>query len=394
MRRPAAPPPPPARRSRRGSILIVVLVTLLFAAAALTTFLERASNDLLVEARAQEAARLRPDAYSALEVTLAVLEDFIYADGALHSPTEGWADPLAWAGWEPADGSTVTVSFEDESGKIPLIHADSTSMMTLFESWGMDQGDAQHLIDVLLQWMQQNYTPVTAVENDYEQSAIPYDPPLRAMRSYGELRAIDYARDVFYDAAGRPNQLWWRFRGDFSLFNYRAPDINGANADVLTAVGQFQPSQEQAIADYLAGRSQLSTLGRTWFQGAGDLEPVVGPEGGNIRAFSYTISALRILITVRQGDATYRLSVVVAPSSGGARTVLTTATDMQKGASNSGTGETTSASSATGAAEPTTSPTSSQTSAASTANIKFPFTILEILENDQIPAPPPPPPPS
>ena len=61
---------------RRGSIIVLVMVTLLFTAAALVTFLDKAGTDLLVEARAAQAARLRPDAYSALETTLAVLQDF------------------------------------------------------------------------------------------------------------------------------------------------------------------------------------------------------------------------------------------------------------------------------------------------------------------------------
>lgn len=88
----------PRNHSRRGSIIVLVMVTLLFTAAALVTFLDKAETDLLVDARAAQAARLRPDAYSALEVTLAVLQDFRQADGnQLRAPTEGWADPLG--GW-------------------------------------------------------------------------------------------------------------------------------------------------------------------------------------------------------------------------------------------------------------------------------------------------------
>lgn len=379
------PAPPP-----RGSILVIVMITLLFAAAALVAFLEKASNDLLVAAREQEAARLRPDAYSALEVTLAVLEDFIYADNGLHSPAEGWGDPLGWAGWQPSDGASVAVSLSDESGKIPLIHANSVVLMNLFENqWGMAQDDAQRLTDELLSWMQQNYVPVTALDNDYGQSPTPYAAPLRAMRSYGELAAIDDAKDLFYDkATGRPSALWWRFYGDFSLFNYRAPNINSANPDVLASVGQFSPDQQQAISDFLAGRSELRTLGRTWFLSATDLGALVG-SFGNVRSYAYTVSALRILITVTQGKAVYRLSAVVAPSQGGARTVETTATDVQNGSSNSGTGETNTASTATAQSMPTTSPNAAQQAAAAQVNIRFPFTILEILENDEIPTPPP-----
>jgi hypothetical protein len=69
---------------------------------------------------------------------------------------------------------------------------------------------------------------------------------------------------------------------------------------------------------------------------------------------------------------------------------------MRNGASNSGSGETGSAVSVTGQAQSVTqsaaSPTSAQTAAAATANLQYPFTILEVLENDEIPVQPPAPP--
>ena len=231
---------------KRGSILVIVLVTLLFAATALVAFLDRAGTDLLVEARASVADRLRADAYSSLEVTLAVLEDFRQADNGLHSPSEGWADPLGWAAWTPADGNSVEVSFQDESAKIPLIHADASMLANMFQAWNMQQSDAQHLADVLMAWMQQNYIPSSGLAPDYEQSATPYDPPLRPLRSFGELAAIDYARDVFYDENGRLNDKWWRFYNDFSIFDFPHPNINGANSDILAGLG---PVQRQCPAE-------------------------------------------------------------------------------------------------------------------------------------------------
>ena len=88
----------------RGSVLIVVLVTLVFATAALLLFVERASTDLLVYVRDADRMRLRQEAYSALETTLPVLVDFEEVLDGLHSPDEGWVDPLGWVGYGPGDG--------------------------------------------------------------------------------------------------------------------------------------------------------------------------------------------------------------------------------------------------------------------------------------------------
>ena len=382
---------------RRGSILVIVMVTLLFAVAALVAFLDRAGTDLLVESRVAVADRLRADAYSALEVTLAVLEDFRQADNGLHSSSEGWGDPLGWAGWAPDDGTTVEVSFQDESAKIPLIHASATILADVFQVWQMSQSDAQHLADVLLSWMQQNYIPSGGLTPDYEQSAIPFDPPLRPLRSCGELAAIDYAKDVFYDEHGQPNERWWRFRDDFSLFNFPRPNINGANSDILAGLGQFSDNAQQNISNYMNGTGTaavVSPLGKQWFNSSSDLTGVVGAEG-NAQNFGTTVSALRITLTVRDKAQRYRLCIVVAPQ-GGATTVQTTATDVKKGASSSTSGQT---STNLGLGNTTTqsnsTATNAQTAAASTANanLQYPFTILEIRENDEILTPPPPSPP-
>ena len=109
-----------ARRNQRGSVLLIVLITLVFATVAMFVFIERASNDLLVEKRSSDAANLRLEAYSALETTLAVLEDFRQVNGVLRSPSEGWGNPLEFSGYLPPEGRTVEVAFEDESGKYSL----------------------------------------------------------------------------------------------------------------------------------------------------------------------------------------------------------------------------------------------------------------------------------
>src|ERR1700685_4466369 len=209
----------------RSSVIVIVLITLVFTAAALTLFVEKAGNDLLVEVRQADAKRLRQEAFSALEVTLAVLEDFRQADNGLHSKGEGWGDPLTWAGWTPSEGRTGDISLTDESGKIPLPHADLPTLTNLFENWQMAPIDAGKLADAIIGWMQSGYIYSTALTPDYGQAQVPYAEPERPMRSFGELAAIDVAKDVFFDENGAPNGNYWRFVDDCSIFTYQQPDI-------------------------------------------------------------------------------------------------------------------------------------------------------------------------
>jgi general secretion pathway protein K len=375
---------PLSSRPLRSSVLVLVLVTLVFTAAALTAFVEKAGNDLMVEVRRSDSKRLRQEAFSALEVTLAVLEDFREADNGLHSTAEGWGDPLTWAEWTPSQGRSVDVSFRDESGKVPLAHADLTTLTNMFEAWQMAPADAEKLADAIEGWMARGYSYTTTLTPDYPDAAVPYAEPQRPMRSFTELAAIDDARDVFFDENGLPNGNYWRFVDDFSLFNFPQPNANGANADVMAAVGQYTDIQRQHISDFLNGTGQYANDGQQWLQNAAQLAAVAGL-GGNAGTFGTTIAALRINVTVHDGRSQYRVSVVVAPQ-GGATTNQTLATNATAAASNASPATT---ASITSTAQPSSTANSATASAAASQSINYPFTLLEILEDDDIPQPPP-----
>ena len=380
------PPNPPPRDPReRSSVIVLVLVSLIFTAVALTAFIEKAGNDLLVEVRQYESHRLRQEAFSALEVTIAVLEDFREADNGLHSPSEGWSDPLGWAGWSPSEGRTVDIQFQDESGKIPLARADITTLTNLFENWQMAPADAEKLADALCGWMQSGYVYTTSLTPDYQNADIPYTEPARPMRTFSELAAVDYAKDVFFDENGLPNDYYWRFVDDVSIFNYPQPDVNGANADVMAAAGQYTDAQQQHLKDYLDGAGQYAQQGQQWFLNTATVAAVAGV-GGNSTQFGTTISALRVTITVHEGHSQYRLSAVVAPQ-GGATTNQTSATNATAAASSAST---TASTSVTNTATPSTTANSATAAAAASQSINYPYTVLEMLEEDDIPQPPPP----
>lgn len=379
---------------RRASVLVIVMITLLFTAFALVAFIEKAGNDLLVEQHEAEARRLRMEAYSALEATLAVLEDFRLALNGLHSPAEGWGDPLGFAGYTPTEGRTVEVSFEDESGKISLPRADAPTLSRLFQTWELTKIDADTLADALMGWMQRGHVYSSAVSPDYEQQTPAYEAPLRPLRSFGELAAIEVVREKFYDADGRPNELWRRFAAAVSLLNYAKPNLNGAKPDALLALGQFGLSQQQNLSDYLAGNGTFTTQGPGVFQNMAEAQRITGPTG-NLGAFATTISALRINITVHDGLSQFRLAAVVTPQGGGATTVTTNATSTRAQASARSNRSATQPQTQANAGQANnrrTSASTRQTGAARSLN--YPFTLLEIRENDEIPPSPTPPPPS
>jgi general secretion pathway protein K len=232
--------------------------------------------------------------------------------------------------------------------------------------------------------MAKGYSYTTTLTPDYPDAAVPYAEPQRPMRSFTELAAIDDARDLFFDENGLPNGSYWRFVDDFSLFNYPLPNANGANADVMAAAGQYTDVQRGHIGDFLNGTGQYANDGQQWLQNAAQLAAVAGP-GGSAGAFGTTIAALRINVTVHDGRSQYRVSVVVAPQ-GGATTNQTLATNATAAATNASPSTT---ASITATAQPSSTANSATAAAAASQSINYPFTLLEILEDDDIPQPPP-----
>ncbi len=309
-----------ARNRVRGSVLVIVLITLMFAVTALFLFIEKASTDLLVHVRDADRINLRHEAYSALETTLAVLAEFKEVLGGLHSPAEGWAEPLEWGDYAPEEGREVTVRFVDESGRLPFRSMDFEMWVRLFESWGVLESDAEQWADALLGWSQEDYTPVSfdAPRNeDYERGVLGFSPPARAPYSYSELRAIDVIRDEFFDESGHPNQYYHRFADTISLLNYQTPNINAAPPGALAALGQYDDFQQEMLSDYLGGRGVYRSRGPGYFTDSGEVATILGDQA-SATGFGAEIMALRVIIEVKQGSSVYTLSVVVSPS-GGAR---------------------------------------------------------------------------
>lgn len=356
---------------------MIVLVTIVFTVIALLAFIDKASNDLLVEARDADAARLRVEAYGALETTLAVLEEFRLVTGALRSPAEGWSDPLDFAGYEPGEGRTVEIAFADESGKFSLPNTEESTLITLFKSWQLSTSDAEKLADALLGWMNKDHVPRSAgapTADDYEREAIPFQPADRPLRSFAELETIAFAREVFYDEAGQPNELWHRFVNAFSLYAYKDPSINGAAPDLLAGLGVLDASEQTRLDAYLRGLGPYQSRGVGYFKSAEEIATVVGPQSP-AAALGTEIRALRIIVTVREGRGAFRLNALVAPPGGA--TIPTSAPEVADGEETDAPGPEN-----PGRTEPVAAPTAK--------TLNYPFTLLEIRENDAMPSPPAP----
>ncbi len=343
----------------RGSVIVLVLVTLVFAALLLTRLIETGSSDLLVAMRRADRARLHDDAHAALETVLGVLMDFRTVDGGLNTPAQGWADPLAYAGYQPRAGVRCEVSFEDESGKLSLPRLTPDTLAALFTQLGLAPADATRVADAMAVWTRSGFLPPDSSYGAaaYARGELPATPPLRSLRSFDELQNILVARDFFYDRDGRPTPLFASFQECVSLYRFGTTNLNSAPDRVLLAEG-WDTSQAGAMRTYLA------TAGSTphYFRSVAEARRQAGNPA--MRGFGVQVQLLRINVVAYQGAARVKLSALVTWS--GQATLPPPVTADGGTAAN----QQTAATRARGATPVTEA----------TGILHYPFTVLELVE--------------
>ena len=358
----------------RGSVVVVVLITLLFASFLLTRLIESSSTDLLIAVRVADRDRLRADVRAAMETTLAALMDFRAVDGGLYAPTQGWDDPLGYAGFVPREGVTMEVTFEDESAKLSLPRINLDTLNTLLVQLGLTAPDATRVADALFVWMRNGHVAAETATSAsvYEQADPPAHPPYRSLRSFDELAGIAVARDFFYDENGRPKPLWDDFTRAVSLYQFGSTNLNSASPTVLMATG-WDASQTDALQKYLA-TPVSTTKTRPYIRSLQEARRQVGNVAA--RNLGAQIQCLRINITAHQGPAQLKLSTLVTWSGQASLPAPLAATP-----------ESTTA--ATGPGQTANAAVQAQTKAAAANTLRYPFTVLDLSETTLPDTPPP-----
>lgn len=299
----------PAHRTR-GSVIVLVLVTLLLASFLLAAFIRRSGTELLADARATERWQLRAEAYSALETALAVVAAQRSVDGALYLPEPRWADDMAAAGYRPGGGREVTVTFEDESGKISLPRADAVTIQTALEAAGVAAAEAERTTNTLLAWVRegQRDEAVDFDAPDYTANDPAYQPARRSLKSWEELAAVEMDRAIFFDEDGAPTEVLRACRAEFSLHAFNRTNLNTAESGVLVTLGLGEPAAA-ALQDHRNRPRRPDETGhlRSMDEAAAVIGTAAAPD-----KFSTRIEVLRINLVARQGAVAFRLTAVVA----------------------------------------------------------------------------------
>lgn len=308
------------RARRRGAVLLMILVIIVVLSALIVQFTEKGLAEIAAEGHYVERNRLRVTAYSALETTLAVLADVVAIDGGLTAPAQGWGDPLAEAGFDPGnDNLKVTVSFTDESGRLPLNNLDESTLDLLFIEMGFSTDDSLKLTQSLLDWIDEDDdTRIDGAESDvYGVAEWPYAASNRQVRHLSELAVIDGFDVLFFDEAGRPNEFYTAFAQTVSPWSDGVLNLNSATDLALRGAAGFGDPQVNALRSYLAGADGVpGNEDDRYFSSPQELAQVMGqlPQGARV---GVNVGALRIHVEVSEGQSRFALEAVVKPQPGG-----------------------------------------------------------------------------
>jgi general secretion pathway protein K len=377
---------------KKGSITVLVLVFVVMLTFIVVAFLEEATSKIKYYGLFHNRDDLRVDAYSALEVSLAVINQYREIEGALWGPAQGWANPLEQAGFEPAHAASVSVTFEDESAKLGLAGLEYDDLLQLFDVLGFDLPEAEALADGLLDWTDEDDARrLNGFDgDDYEDMDPPYKPANSPIESWDEFRLIQPFNTLFFDESGRPNSLWPAFRNAVSLYYTGKPNINQASGLVLDLLGEKGIIDPIALAYYKNGADGIpgteddrlmtsASDNAAWLGFASDLRTTGSEEGqsGGVSGVTTEIELLRVKVRAIRGDARFEVEALVSWSGSDAGAADTSQNRNQP--ADSRADEDAEANSA--AAQRSRSRGSARTAPSVTAELGYPFRFLRIVEN-------------
>lgn len=285
----------------------------------LTQFIEKGLSEIAGEGYYVERDRLRLKAYGALEITLAVIADFIAIEQSLQSPAQGWGDPISYSGVNLGDGVDVRITFTDESAKLPLNTMDEVSLYLLFDEIGIPPEDNLLLTNSLLDWIDEDdETRIDGAETDeYGFREIPHRAANRPLRNLKELSVVEGFDIYFFDEDGRPNAIYETFAEMVSPYGMGTLNANTAGSMTLRVAGTMGDPQIDAIQDYLAGADGIPGNGDDrYFANGDELLDVIVEMPPDI-SLGVDVSVLGIEVQVSEGNAVFALNAVISLGGGG-----------------------------------------------------------------------------
>ena len=310
-------------RAKTGSILIFVLVLILLISVIATRLMQETIQEMRYVSQQHFRDNLRIHAYSVLDLTVGVLNEFFMIERTLYSPDQGWGDPLKYAEILPFEPNVSwKVKITDESGKVPFATTREKDMINMFASMIageslVDEDDGQPFYDAIMDWQDaDDEDRDEGAEDDYyEDLDPPYFTPGKKIENFEEFRmikgfAFDYDdpdnTGIFYEEDGRETENLLNFRNSFTFFHDGAVNVNGASDFLL----RFLCGEDEDLFEELKGGPSSYSKESSFFMSMND--PTLGQLAQKSGIKLGTVASMfRIEITASRGKANFQLHAIL-----------------------------------------------------------------------------------
>jgi general secretion pathway protein K len=188
-------------------------------------------------------------------------------------------------------GVPLTITIQDERGKIDLNAASGDTIAALFKSAGLSGGDAAALADKVLDWRETGPGKRLhgADADDYRAAGLAYSPRRGRFQSISELKLV----------LGMTPELYERVRPALTVYSGSgAVDVATAPKQVLLTLPGYDT---QKADDFISSRSQLGAP-VTGAVTQGKIDPRIALAG-----WPFTIE---VAVLMREGEIVIRRDVV------------------------------------------------------------------------------------
>lgn len=321
------------QNTRKGSILVFVLAIIVLLSVLSLRLMKETMQELRHVSQFHKRDDLRTYAYSALDLTVGVLNEFRLVLGKLGDSGLGWGNPIAYSEISPADltdpdnGENVnspiswSVQLTDESGKIPFHEAKEKDLNALFAFMQMEEGglinedDGKMYVEPLMDWQDEDdeERDEGAEDDYYEDLDPPYWTPGRKVENFDEFRMIKgFAYDsydpensgIFFDENGNETSNLINFKNSFSFFSEGGFNPDGASEFLLRFLAG---EDESAFEDLNETRNSDSESERNRYFSL--VQELASKRGIKI---DRSARVFRVLINVNRGKSNFQLHAVLA----------------------------------------------------------------------------------
>ena len=312
------------REKVKGSILVFILALIVLLSVLCMRLMEETIQELRHVSQFHKRDDLRVHAHSALNLAIAVLNEFTLIENTLYAPSQGWGDPISYSELDALDPSIKwSISLIDETGKVSLNSINEKDLVSLFANMRtegdslVNEDDGQPFYDSLMDWQDADDTERDegAEDDYYEDLEFPYFTPGKQIENFEELRMvkgfgyddeISNESGLFFAEDGSETIHMKNFRESFSFFHDGPVNINTASSFLIRFLCG---DDENLYNDILDGPS--STSNEPFFKNMNDPKLRQMRQQRSIST-GVTSTILRALINVSKGKANFKLHAVLA----------------------------------------------------------------------------------